>query len=673
MAKMHITSSTGENRVIELTREDYNIGRGENNSIRLSDARSSRYHAHIFSQNEGLYLEDSGSANGTFINGSRIAERTPVLLQNNDQITIGQTTMRLSGLNPPTEPESMADAEFQEYSPDGQLFNSSDYDSEKYELSSTLDASISFGQLSAEESQDTANMLKALKRMEAMCTISAAIGNIMELPELMDKVIATVFEIFPKADRAFILLQENSGFTPVAVRTRNRQDISLKELKISTTILQKCTTELLAILSNNTSEDDRFNNAQSIAELAIDSFICSPLIIGTEALGIIQVEGIAGTEEFDNTDLQILTGISSQIAIGVKNIQLANDIKKESARRADLQRYFSPNMVDMLLNGDINTELGGKMYTGTVFFSDIIGFTAMSEKMPAEEVVTNLNHYFTIMQNLIYRNKGNVDKFGGDAIMAFWSVPRHNTTDEAAAVLTGIQMQGELHPFNAELRAAGIPTINMGIGINTGDFVAGNIGSADKIEFTLIGDNVNLAARIEARAGKTQVMCSQETYTLIASKVCAIELPPVSLKGKSKPQQIYSIRAIETTRGSLTSCIPLRTVTDSNELSQEISMLTAITSRDTDKELIITTDTTLALSERIKFRCCLNEYHQRIEFTGFLRNKKDQETPSGKTYFQYTLDCIQGELFLKLIKAGFTCKTELSWDMMPREKELKGN
>ena len=672
MAKIHIISNTAEKRTIELTREDYTIGRGENNSIRLADARSSRNHARIFSRANGLYLEDSGSVNGTFLNNHKIEPEIPVLLQNNAVITIGQTTLRLSGISSQPEPANPQKDKFQAYSTNEILFDSSDYNSE-YELSSTLDASISLAQLSAVDSQNTENLLKALKRMEAMCTISAATGNIIELPKLMDKVIETVFDIFSKADRAFILLQNQTSFTPAAVRSRSCRNIPLKELKISTTILQRCTTELIAILSNSTAEDERFNNSQSITELAIDSFICAPLIAGGEVLGVIQIEGREGTAEFDETDLQVLTGISSQIAIGVKNITLAEEIKKESARRADLQRYFSPNMVNMLLNGDLNTELGGKKFTGTVFFSDIIGFTAMSEKMPAEDVVANLNRYFNIMQDLIYRNRGNVDKFGGDAIMAFWSVPRHTTGDEAAAVRTGIQMQGALYPFNAELQTYGSPPIYMGIGINTGEFVAGNIGSADKIEFTLIGDNVNLAARIEALASRTQVMCSLETYRHISEQTWAVELPPVNLKGKSRPQQIYSVRAIETAEGTLTACIPVRTVTESGVLSSATYMLTAINSRNNTKELTIIAETTLPLSERLKLRCCLNEYHRRIEFTGYNRKQETAKTPTGKKYFKYTLDCIQGELFLRLFEPGFTCRTELTWDMMPREKEIEGN
>ena len=233
------------------------------------------------------------------------------------------------------------------------------------------------------------------------------------------------------------------------------------------------------------------------------------------------------------------------MAIAVKNAQLNEDIEVETAKRTSLQRYFSPKFVDMLMSGDVTTALGGDNYRGTILFADIIGFTTMSEAMAPADVLAKLNRYLTIIQKLIYENDGNVDKVNGDGIMAFWGVPHPDASDEANAVYTALQMQRHLWSFNLDLQAENQAPIHMGIGLNTGDFVAGNIGSEDKIEFTLIGDHVNLASRIEHLSGRNQVLISEATWQPIKHLVSAVQLPPLMVKGKSTPITIYSIRGME--------------------------------------------------------------------------------------------------------------------------------
>ncbi len=234
-------------------------------------------------------------------------------------------------------------------------------------------------------------------------------------------------------------------------------------------------------------DDDRFSQKASIINLSIRGMMCTPLLVGDELLGLIQVETNDSQQQFMPEDLQVLTGLSSQVAIAVKNAQLNEDIEVETAKRTSLQRYFSPKFVDMLMSGDVTTALGGDNYRGTILFADIIDFTTMSEAMAPADVLAKLNRYLTIIQKLIYENDGNVDKVNGDGIMAFWGVPHPDASDEANAVYTALQMQRHLWSFNLDLQAENQAPIHMGIGLNTGDFVAGNIGSEDKIEFTLIG------------------------------------------------------------------------------------------------------------------------------------------------------------------------------------------
>ncbi len=666
MPTLQIICNASEKKLIELIREEYTIGRGKDNSIQLADARTSRHHGRIFLSRQLFFFEDAGSANGTTINGRAIPSHLPTQLNNNDQIVIGDTTLIITGVENSTAAPQPLTPEFKPYNEHGALFDPAEYD-----ISTTIDASISISQIALAENTNSPDINLSLQRLQAMCLISEAAGNTLQLNRLLEKILTTVAGIFPATGRAFILLEKNGQFMPAALYADGHCQPVTAELRISSTVLHICTAEKRAILSNNTAQDDRFDSSRSIAELAIQSFICSPLISNDTVLGVIQIEAAEATE-FTASDLQILTGISAQTAIAVQNIYLADKIEQEASQRAALQRYFSPNMVEMLLNGNLSTDLGGREYTGTVFFSDIIGFTRMSERLSAQQVVQNLNRYFQIMQSIIYRHNGNVDKFGGDAIMAFWSVPHARSNDAFNAVLTGIQMQSALYAFNTDLHAEGNTRIFMGIGINTGNFVAGNIGSEDKIEFTLIGDNVNLAARIEARAGKTQVLCSQATYLQIRDKAWAVELPPVNFKGKSQPHTIYSIRGLETAAETLQTCIPLLTA-GTPAAAEGFSMLTKITRSSDTIQAEVVSDTVYTTGEVVTFSCGLNEFHQKLKFTGKITAVNRPQTLEQTTCYLYTLSITEESAFSKTIHSGTCCRTELVWEDMPREQDIGDN
>jgi class 3 adenylate cyclase len=322
-------------------------------------------------------------------------------------------------------------------------------------------------------------------------------------------------------------------------------------------------------------------------------------------------------------------------------------------------------MVEMMMNGEVDTSLGGKDYEGTVFFSDIIGFTHMSESMEPEQVVANLNRYFTVMQKILYDNGGNVDKFGGDAIMAFWSVPHHDTNDELNAILTGVQMQANLWPFNRELEADGETVIHMGIGINTGSFVAGNIGSKDKIEFTLIGDNVNLAARIEAKAGRWQVFVAESTWTPAKERVTAILLPPVMVKGKSEPINIYSIRLVQVGENECALAIPC-SIRDESGAELATGVLTGTWNLGDDQRLLLNTMVELPAETNIELHLEMPEYHTPFSLSARVATTSASSQGGKATYQRVVLADLKGEEALAFLKPGNCLKTEQPWENIQR-------
>ncbi|MBI2251412.1 MAG: adenylate/guanylate cyclase domain-containing protein [Armatimonadetes bacterium] len=176
-----------------------------------------------------------------------------------------------------------------------------------------------------------------------------------------------------------------------------------------------------------------------------------------------------------------------------------------------------------------------------MFFSDIRGFTSLSEKLPPEEVVGLLNEYYALMTAIAVKYNAYIDKFIGDCMMLVFSAPMPKNDDAQRAVKAAWEMQKEIINLQEKWQKLGKPTFSIGIGINTGEVILGNIGSKHKMDYTVIGDNVNLAARLYAAAKGGQILISQNTYEEIKNFTIANKLEPIKVKGKEKPVEIYEV------------------------------------------------------------------------------------------------------------------------------------
>jgi class 3 adenylate cyclase len=438
-------------------------------------------------------------------------------------------------------------------------------------------------------------------------------------------------------------------------------------MSVSRAIIQEVITSKRSILSYDAMGDKRFGKHASVINLSIRSMMCTPLLVGDEFLGLIQVDSRTGPNLFTSEDLQILTGIGAQAAVTVKNMHLYEAIQTETARRTSLQRYFTPGVVELLMSGNLSTTLGGSGYHGTILFADIIGFTAMSEALDPAEVVTRLNRYFSIMQRVIYEHGGNVDKLNGDSIMAFWGVPYREPSDEHNAVLTAMLMQQYLWFLNLSLQTEQTPLIHTGIGINTGEFVAGNIGSEDKIEFTLIGDAVNLAARIEAFAGRYQILIAEPTWQAIRHQVGAVRMPPVLIKGKSKPVTIYSIRAVHNrTRNELLMSLPchILNAADQEEIAQ--GMVLSATETGPTTHIVVSANRPLQLGATYTLRLGLVEYHEMLQVSGTVDSLTSPPAAFPTASSQAVLTITLGHAVLQSLAPGNCLVSAVQWHMLKR-------
>ncbi len=508
-------------------------------NVVLEDPTVSREHATIFVTPAGYVIKDGRdepSRNGTFVNGVRITEK---VLAPGDKIKIRHWVLEFA---------STAKDELVGTATDVSVIRD-DPSQASGRVEESIDAQEGSG-ASEGALVDLDEVQRTEMRLRTFYDVSQAIGVTLTLDVLLNQVMASLFRVFTQAERGFVMLQEADGsgkLEPAVVRKAGSHPDA--QITVSQTIIDEVMTKKVAVLSRDALSDDRFRGGQSISSFNIRSVMCAPLVCQGEVLGIIHIDTTSSIDSFDREDLRLLNGIASQAAISIKNAQLLEEVRREVELRSNLARYMSPAFVEQVLSGSRALDLGGRLSQGTVLFSDIVGFTSMTLMMRPEEVVKRLNRYFEIMVEVIFVNGGSIDKFGGDAIIAVWGAPVPSEDDAFFAAKAALEMQNALFGFNYGLLQDGLTPVEMGIGLNSGTFLAGNIGSSRRMEYTIIGENVNLANRIEDVTTERQVYISQSTFEQVAGRVVAFRMPPTELKGVEAPMAIYSVKGAVLTSG----------------------------------------------------------------------------------------------------------------------------
>ncbi|HPF04439.1 MAG TPA: adenylate/guanylate cyclase domain-containing protein [Spirochaetota bacterium] len=223
--------------------------------------------------------------------------------------------------------------------------------------------------------------------------------------------------------------------------------------------------------------------------------------------------------------------------------RVVNEQQEKKYIRQTFSKFVSKSVVDELLRDPSKIKLGGDKKILTVLFSDIRGFTSISEKLTPEELVEHLNIYLQGMTDIVINTDGTLDKYIGDAIMAFWGAPIEMSDHSLKACRAALEMMEALKVMNHKWEKEGKPILDIGIGINTGDMVVGNMGSSSRMDYTLMGDNVNLGSRLEGtnKFYGTNIIISEFTYQYVKDDVIARELDLIRVKGKALPVKIYEL------------------------------------------------------------------------------------------------------------------------------------
>jgi class 3 adenylate cyclase len=266
-----------------------------------------------------------------------------------------------------------------------------------------------------------------------------------------------------------------------------------------------------------------------------------PLVYEDRLIGIMSLGNKKSGKFYRREDINLLKTMANQGAVAIENARLADQMKSEEMVRLNLARYLSPQIVDQVIKKDVQVNLGGDRKVVTILFSDIRNFTRISESMPPDKLVQLLNEYFTEMARIIFENQGSLDKYIGDAIVAVFGslIPLENSAQ--TAIQTAIQMMKQMGRLNERwVHQYGL-RMEMGIGINTGEVFLGNVGSPERMEFTVIGDTVNIASRFSGVAQGGQILITKDTLARLGSDIKYKELEPIEVKGKTGKLEVFEI------------------------------------------------------------------------------------------------------------------------------------
>jgi adenylate cyclase len=364
-------------------------------------------------------------------------------------------------------------------------------------------------------------------RLSHLLTRSAELMNSQEdLAVILQRVLDLAVE-FTQAERGFLALTAESQPLEISVThdsngTRNKGDV-----RFSQSIIERVLKSGETLVTTDAQVDPNVNTAESILMQQIRSIICIPLRVRDAIIGVIYLDSRIMPGLFSQREPEILSAFSSLAGPVIENARLSTQFA----------RYLAPHVVRSLVRAPQTIHLGGERAMATILFADIRGFTAMSSRMAPEEVVELLNRYLGAAVADVFAHDGLLDKFQGDGLMAVFGPPLAAQDDALRAVRTSFALQASVDRLG---RTSAHP-FRISIGLASGLVVAGHIGSMQRMDYTVIGDAVNLASRLQAKAEPGTILCDEATYLAAGSPEGAEKFHAI-IRGRSETLNLYRLQ-----------------------------------------------------------------------------------------------------------------------------------
>ena len=375
--------------------------------------------------------------------------------------------------------------------------------------------------------------------------IGGAIASLLDLPEILKQLVKTFSEdMFIDNSAVLLLNPAQTSYQVFLAEGENKGALEKMVLARSESLPKIIEKEKKELTKYDIMEEQKFK-ADSAAcgnnfELLKASLVV-PMLLRDEVIGFLSLGEKKSGKFYNREDVDLIKTLATQGAVAIENARMAEQMKNEELVRANLARYLSPQIVDQIIKNDVKVNLGGDRKEVTVLFSDIRNFTSISESMNPDQLVSFLNEYFTEMARIIFENQGSLDKYIGDAIVAVFGslIPLENSAE--GAVKASVEMMREMVHLNEKWKTQYGFNMEMGIGINTGEVFLGNIGSPERMEFTVIGDTVNTASRFSGLAKGRQILVTRETRNRLGNDFKINQLPLAKVKGKAEEMEVFEI------------------------------------------------------------------------------------------------------------------------------------
>ena len=490
MATLRFEQTNGAQRFRLIPGGRLVIGRAPSSDVVIADPSVSRRHAELSAEGDRVSLRDLDSANGTLVNGARGASFAVVP---GDVVTFGAVPFK-------------AVAE------------------EVRAVEEDLPAGVAVRALTVPITQGHERDGRTLARL---LELAAGLGGDTALEGLLDGIAELAFD-HVDADRVSLLLSEPEGLVPAAGRSRIGEQIPT----VPRTIAERTISERAAVLTESAVDDARFQSG-SVKLQQVRAALSVPLFApGGEILGVLYADTITRPVAFSEDEARALQAFAGLAAVAIGRARSADEARRSREIRSSFERFFAPSVAAAIANSPGSASLGGARLPVAVLFGDIRGFTRLAESASPEEVAAMLGEYFAAMVDAVFEHHGTLDKFTGDGIMAVWGAPFPLEDSADRAVGAARAMRDELARQNERRRGLGKPPIEAGFGLSYGTVFAGNIGSNRRLEYTVVGDAVNLAARLCELAGAGEVLVDDVLASELASRRGLEPVEPLTIRGR---------------------------------------------------------------------------------------------------------------------------------------------
>ncbi len=518
-------SIESQERTLPLSGTRLRIGREVDNDIVLPDSSVSRQHAELVHQGGAWIARDLKSTNGIQLN------RAPVLearLQAGDRLTIGLFEIEVEA--PLPEPEL----------PSGSIGGLPDATI----LRPISDFVADYGLEGDRRPSADGEGRFAKVMFGSLARLARELISADSVDQVLERVVAIAFDALP-IDRGFLLLSDEEGHLACEIaRFGDRVELRPSaEVPVSKTMLEAVMRERVALVTYDAMSDGRLAGGESIRMHQIRAAMCAPLWSSERIVGVMQVDSPFQVGSFAERDLDFLTTLSNFAAVAIESARNAERAQHERAMRNRLERYHSPSVIEEVLRAEEGAGRRVRTAEASVLFADLVGFTPIAENSPPEEVVYLLDAFLDLAVEAVFDAGGTLDKFIGDCVMAFFGAPVEQEDHALRAVKAGIDIQRRLAEWNSERTRSNLPTLAVRIAVNSGLVLVGDIGSRRRVDYTVLGNTVNVASRLEALVAQPgDVVFGPETARLLNGEIPMDSLGEVQLKGLR--QKIEAFRVV---------------------------------------------------------------------------------------------------------------------------------